>query len=146
MIWWSKIDPDAKPNSVLTTAENQPWADAMDLKTTQDAFDFSTVCELNQTVLEGEPIPFPSEPASIPWGFFSSIQCGLDGMLTPAPVLDISFVQDGAPFAVSSNGITLYFCDSYPTNLSIEWYNGETLLDTATFAPDGLVYLASRTV
>lgn len=141
MQWkWSKVDPIAKPSSTPVISENVSFADVSDLKlVVPQPPPWANPCELNQMFLDGTQLLYPGTP-NYP-GIYSTAVSGRDGVFETPPVLTVTFTSP-----IETAGVTLYFSDVYPFEITLTWYRGTTQLAQQDFKPDKLDYFCSRTV
>lgn len=127
------IDVTALSDASVATDDNQSIGNLESLEVETDQADYGTF-ELNQFVLDGNKNVMPDLPGDIV--FWSVEQSGEDCLFQKNPRLTITFSAQH-----SSAGITLYFADEYPAELTITWYTlSGSKLDQKTFYPDNLVY------
>ena len=127
------IDVTALSDASVATDDNQSIGNLESLEVETDQADYGTF-ELNQFVLDGNKNVMPDLPGDIV--FWSVEQSGEDCLFQKNPRLTITFSAQH-----SSAGITLYFADEHPAELTITWYTlSGSKLDQKTFYPDNLVY------
>ena len=81
---------------------------------------------------------------SQPMGFWSAQMSGINGTFASPPQITVDFEKQ-----YTSLGVFLWFDTStgdYCSSLTIRWYQGTKLLDSAQFSPDGPEYFCERTV
>lgn len=147
-IRYGNVAPEAKENFVPTS--NQSEFDNLDQlqKYNLKFSNYSNPCELYQTVLDGNAVPFPSNPKKTSFGFLSNQISKEDGYFEKPIILELE--SEGN---YSSPGLTLTF-DTYnnifSTRINIKWYgirNEElTLLDEKDFLPNSSIYFCDNNV
>lgn len=102
---------------------------------------FSTVCELNQTLLDGSMLPMPDDTTPELIGLWSNALSGEDGTFAEPPTITMTAAE-----LYTSLGITITTADAYPSAVNIKWYRDDTLLDDLDFAPTSSSYFCENRV
>ena len=125
------VDVTAIEDATVTTSDNMEFGNLALFKDRTEGGSYGTL-ELNQFVLDGSRAEFPDAPDS--FGFFSVEKSNVNGGFNSNPKLTVTFTSPH-----TSAGIKLFFCDSYPAELMITWYDlyGEKL-QARTYYPDTL--------
>ena len=125
------VDVTAIEDATVTTSDNMEFGNLALFKDRTEGGSYGTL-ELNQFVLDGSRAEFPDAPDS--FGFFSVEKSNVNGGFNSNPKLTVTFTSPH-----TSAGIKLFFCDSYPAELMITWYDlyGEKL-QARTYYPDAL--------
>ena len=98
--------------------------------------------EHNAWLADGTALLAPDNPATITWGVWSKQQSNSAGVFPVPPVLTATFAS-----VHTSAGLTFLFCgDTWPSSLTITWYQGATVLAAQTFTVDRAAYFAELTV
>ena len=105
------IDVTALSDASVATDDNQSIGNLKFLEVETDQADYGTF-ELNQFVLDGNKNVMPDLPGDIV--FWSVEQSSPDCLFQKNPRITITFSAQH-----SSAGITLYFADEYPAELTI---------------------------
>lgn len=133
------IDVTALTDASPSTDDNQSIGNIELFEAEHLQEDYGTT-ELNQFVLSGEKSILPDVPEDI--AFWSEEQSRDDCTFESNPKLLIQFTSQH-----SSAGITLYFEDDYPAELTLTWYTVSGIkLISKTFYPDSLVYVCNNPV
>ena len=131
-IIYKDIAPGAKEDVIPDIDDLQAFCNANDLKNDITVPQIATL-EQNYWRLDGTFDIMPDDHNGT-WGIWSQSMADNGGSFSDPPVLTLNFLQ---PF--SSVGITFYF-DSYGpdwcNDLNIQWYSGETVLNSMDFEPD----------
>ena len=99
--------------------------------------------ELNSMILDGGA-EFLPENAIADIGFISDRMSGENGDFETPIVIDLT-----ADETFTSSGITIVFDEAkniYASHLNIKWYNGQTILADADFAPTSANYFCNKKV
>lgn len=148
LVKYSDVALGAKEAFVPTATSLQPFSSLDQLSQNGLIFpSYSTIGELNQTSLSMDitQTPLPATMGDNHIGIWSSELSGLDGTFTNAPVLTMTATGE----LFTSTGITLTFDEEnnlFASELTIQWYNGSTLLDEVTFYPDAPLYFCENSV
>lgn len=102
---------------------------------------YSTVCELNQTVLDGSMTILPEDTNAATLGLWSEELSDDEGKYTTPIALTME-----AEGLYSSQGMTITTADAFPALLHMEWYRDDTLLASDDFEPDGVMYFCEKRV
>lgn len=96
--------------------------------------------EQNQFVLNGQRPIMPSDVSNI--AFWSHQKSGWNCAFENVPTIMVTFSKNH-----TSAGITLYFADDYPSEVSITWFDlNERQIEKQTFYPDSLTYFCKKQV
>ena len=138
------VDVTAKPEvaySMTDKLAKTSFAQIKDDVYTVDA-DSRETLEHNNWLGNGATLLAPDDPASITWGLWSKKLSNSAGAFASPPTLNAAFTT-----AHTSAGITFSFAgDTYPTTVTITWYNGTTTLASSTFTVTGFKFFAELTV
>ncbi len=126
---------DSTPESI----GNQSFANLSLVKDNVETAHYATL-EQNFFILDGTRAEMPAMPTDIV--FFSEELSDAEGYFQTAPELIISFTMNHA-----SCGLTLYFQDEHPQNMTIRWYDEyDILIASGDFVIDALEYFARQQV
>lgn len=132
-------DVTALSDATITTTDNQKIGSVELFAEETKQADYGTF-EQNQFVLDGNKSVLPNKPIDI--AFWSTEKSKSDCTFKKNPKIQITFTENH-----SSSGITLYFVDDYPEELTVTWYTlSGTELHTRVFHPDSLTYFCSSQV
>lgn len=95
---------------------------------------YENPCESYAVALDGEAVPFPSNPENSNVGFWSKALSGADGTFGNPVVITLESDQKFA-----SSGFTFTFDtlnDVYPTHINISWYEDDISLSNMDFYPN----------
>lgn len=133
------IDVTALDDATLSSSYNKSFGNLDLFKANMQQKKYGTL-ELNQFLLDGSKEIFLEEPNDI--AFWSSKKSLQDCSFDNNPAIIITFNS-----AHSSSGLTLYFADHYPKEVSITWYTSAgTKLDSKIFYPDSMIYTCHHLV
>lgn len=138
-IVYQDIAVGAEEDAAVTTTAAQAGSMPTDLPAGTDPAPIATL-EQNAWLL-GEEYRLKQDQT---FGFWSEQMSDDGGMFESPPCITVDFEQQ-----YTSLGIYLRFdtaTGDYCSMLTIRWYQGENLLDTAEFAPDGPEYFCEHTV
>ncbi len=102
---------------------------------------FSTIGELNQTLLDGSMSIMPDDTTDEYIGLWSDTLSGADGNFTVPPTITMTATE-----LYTSQGITITTADAFPAKVNIKWYRDDTLLDDLDFTPDSNMYFCEHRV
>lgn len=102
---------------------------------------YTTVCELNQTPLDGSMLIMPNNTDGEYIGLWSNTLTGVDGAFAVPPTITMT-----ASELYTSQGIFITTADAFPTAVNIKWYRDDTLLDDLDFAPTDNAYFCENRV
>ena len=102
---------------------------------------FSTVGELNQTLLDGSMVIMPDDTTDEYIGLWSDSLSGTDGSFAAPPTITMTATE-----LYTSLGITITTLDAFPSRVNIKWYRDDTLLDDVDFTPDSNMYYCEHRV
>lgn len=138
------VDVTAKPDTTYSMTDKLAKTSFAQIK--DDIYtvesDKRETLEHNGWLLNGATLLAPDDPATITWGLWSKKLSDSVGSFTTPPALNVSFATPH-----TSAGITFTFCgDTYPTTVTVTWYNGTTALDTQTFTVTDFRFFADNVV
>lgn len=135
-IIFEMFDTDSKTSSQPACDQSQTDVSALKNEVA-DSRNYATT-EVNGFYLDGSY----RIAESLPRGLYSDTLSDEGGTLAEPVVLTITFSA-----LVTSNGITLHFPPGdYPSQLNIQWYNGNNLLYETLRSPDSEVYFIRANV
>ena len=135
-IIFEMFDTDSKSSAVMTCEHSQ--TDIETLKNEKTDTELYATTEPAGFLLDGSYKILSEQPA----GLYSDMMSMDNGLFRTPVVLNISF---SAP--VTSSGITLHFPqDEYPSDVNIEWYDGENKLKEAVYKPDSEAFFCRNNV
>lgn len=143
-IGFGLVDVEAKSDTKATATDKQRFTNPQDLALEGVYAPKVATMELDYWKLDGSFKVFPDNPENTTWGFWSNSISGADGTFTVPIVLTLSFVN-----LHESIGLSFEFNpydNSYPNNLNIKWYQGDTLLYDVDFIPDNWRYSCMQKV
>ena len=133
------FDTTALQDAHESASNNSGFSDISLIKDNVSAPNYGTL-EHNLFVLDGSMEEFPDNPTDLV--YFSSGLSDVNGILPSNQTITIRFSQRHTSF-----GLTLYFLESYPTELEILWYDIYDILQSKkTFRPNNLVYFCKNQV
>ena len=103
--------------------------------------EFSTICELNQTFLDGSMRILPDDTSEENIGLWSTAITDSDGDFSTFPTLTMT-----AAGLYTSQGITITTGDAYPASVNIKWYRDGEVLSDMDFTPDSNMYYCENRV
>lgn len=117
----------------------KPFVNFNDLKNGRQIPKYATL-EGDYWWLDGTFENFPDEPSNI--GYMSSIQSNDDGTIdiTMMRTYDNNYASVGITFDFDVN------VSEYPTDIDVEWYQDDTLLDSVHAEPDSASYFVAKNV
>lgn len=140
-IQYGLVDVTAKPDSVLSCNDKQPFVNIQELKLNNTIVKKSATLELNQFSLDGMMELFPENPHNENWGLWSLSMSDKFGKFETPIELIISFTENH-----SSQGLTLYFMpetNDFCNDLNIKYYDGDNgLILSKDINPNAAVYFA----
>lgn len=140
-IQYGLVDVTAKPDSVLSCNDKQPFVNIQELKLNNTIVKKSATLELNQFSLDGMMELFPENPHNENWGLWSLSMSDKVGRFETPIELIFSFTENH-----SSQGLTLYFMpetNDFCNDLNIKYYDGDNdLILSKDINPNAAVYFA----
>lgn len=133
------FDVSALQDAQESTGSNAPFADMGLLKENVSAPSYGTL-EHNFFVLDGSKLEMPDEPDNL--AYFSAAQSDENGAFPAETKIEIAFTEYH-----TSYGLTLYFLDTYPTEIEISWYDlSGTIQSKKKFYPNDLRFFCKNLV
>lgn len=132
-------DTTAMEDSTPTSEYNQDFGNMLLLKENTDSGQYATL-EQDFFILDGSREEMPDEVEDI--AFFSNVMSGAAGTFADNPAMEISFTEKH-----SSIGITFYFQEDYPEEMTIIWYDISGIqIDRKDFEIGALKFFARNQV
>lgn len=149
-IKYGDVAPEAKENFTATSSDSAFDTLSQLQEYNLNVQNYANPCELYSVILDGNAVPFPSDPNNANIGLISkriTNDSGLfaDGNGSATPI-KLTLTSNGQ---YSSIGLTLTF-DTYNqiycNDLHIEWYRNEVKIEESDFIPDNAFYFCNKKV
>jgi hypothetical protein len=141
-IKYGDVAVGAREDFSLSSLDSAPFTNFDNLKQNIDFPNYTNLCELYSTALDGSCLLLPENSANVGW--WSDQISGEDGTFeTP---IEMVAVANGL---YSSEGLTFIFDEVngiYPNHINIRWYRGEEMLSEMDFSPDSAKYFCQNRV
>lgn len=144
-IKYSDIAPGAKQAFTPTVTDKLDFIDTDQLQQDELHFEnYGTICELNQTILDGSQDILPDNLTNVALGLWSNSLSNDDGLFD-IPIT-LTAISEGN---YSSMGITFVFdtdVGCWANDINIKWYRDDMLLSEMRFYPDSARYFCQNRV